>query len=813
LPEKDGQLKSGFITRGRQTDKILSCFINLKNSSKTGVKLFLVFCESSFSLKRLCQLAANKASAGITRRIVYLRTFADRSVTILKQKELTAAAPVNPSILRIGSHQGQSWYDFAIKSGLADSRPAKLPYLQTSCRFDVSEMMFGRMLPAINLLLLLTGFSGLLLARQYLAGAVPASTVQTRFRLAILFATLMPFTAFFFVSYSFSMHFNNAMLKSRQQNLVDTLDLAETAIKNCESESRKKIGHFVQMLRGRKNLAPDLLQKVLDRHYGKTYASYAFLRNDGLCLERLPAESLASTSDYEKFLLVRDLVLAQIYNILEFSGSITDRYRENFAAIPGFRRWKAFSVHFNAIDKNSFCRQDGQFFPARQSDSSHFRISTHNLFPENASDSYWAGLMLVSNSKQAVEEFLAAQAENASFFMRRNSDHLVHLAVLACHDDSMSEIDKSIAWPQSALADQETLEAAQRVNSRKRQENWVETDRHGMTRLFAVKAVAELPFIIVASTGLSANATRTRQLWIFYLLMLLYSALLVYLVGSVLAEQFIKPIELLMYGTGAVNNNSYPVISFISDTELGKLVGEFGSMIEGMRQRQLLERFVAGDVSRTISEESIALSEESVRQVYRVIMFIHIRDFARICENQSPDESGSAKIEFNMKLLNIYFSHLEPVIAMHGGHVDKYIGDAMMISFAPENTGYCPEKAASIAALDCRKKLAAVNQVLLQNGIQPVVIGIGIAAGEVIRGRIGAKKGRQDFTLIGDAVNLAARLESISHSQAHSKILVSEAIAINSIESCRFIGAGSTRIKGKKNEIPVFSLEAADNAG
>lgn len=178
------------------------------------------------------------------------------------------------------------------------------------------------------------------------------------------------------------------------------------------------------------------------------------------------------------------------------------------------------------------------------------------------------------------------------------------------------------------------------------------------------------------------------------------------------------------------------------------------------------------------------------------ILFADIRDFTALAETISPQEV------FNF--LNSYLDQMEPVIAAHGGIIDKYIGDAIMALFpaSPDDALRC-----SLAML---AKLDEYNAGRERAGYIPIKIGIGINTGIITLGTVGGRN-RMDGTVIGDAVNLAARLERLTKFYA-VPILASEytlqGLKDPALWSVRFIDRA--RVRGKQNSQPVFEVFDAD---
>ncbi|EKD84088.1 MAG: hypothetical protein ACD_39C00252G0002, partial [uncultured bacterium] len=112
-------------------------------------------------------------------------------------------------------------------------------------------------------------------------------------------------------------------------------------------------------------------------------------------------------------------------------------------------------------------------------------------------------------------------------------------------------------------------------------------------------------------------------------------------------------------------------------------------------------------------------------------------------------------------------------------------------------------------ALMCQQRMPELNAGLQAAGLPMIITGTGIAAGSVILGQIGAHSGRKDFTLIGDAVNLAARLESAAHFDKKPHILAADIIMEKASALFQFSFHERLKVKGKQTAIDVFELEKA----
>jgi adenylate cyclase len=199
--------------------------------------------------------------------------------------------------------------------------------------------------------------------------------------------------------------------------------------------------------------------------------------------------------------------------------------------------------------------------------------------------------------------------------------------------------------------------------------------------------------------------------------------------------------------------------------ELEALARGFNRMVDGLKERDNLRttfgKYMTASVMEHLLAGKVALGGESLRVT---ILFTDIRSFTTISERMDPQQL--------VGLLNEYFTEMVSIVMQEDGVVDKYIGDAIMAVFgAPVSK---PEDAvrAVRAAVRMRAALESLNVRLVERGIPALRTGIGIHTGEVVAGNIGSDK-RMEYTVIGDPVNVASRLET-STKELGVDVLISE---------------------------------------
>jgi class 3 adenylate cyclase len=173
------------------------------------------------------------------------------------------------------------------------------------------------------------------------------------------------------------------------------------------------------------------------------------------------------------------------------------------------------------------------------------------------------------------------------------------------------------------------------------------------------------------------------------------------------------------------------------------------------------------------------------------VAFIDICSFTTISESEPPDKV--------VNLLNNYFDVMVKEIIAQGGYIDKFMGDAIMAVFKGE---YHLDRAID-ASLAVRKKIQSLPNVSETLNYSPKV-SIGINSGEMISGNIGsANLRRLDYTLIGDAVNIAQRLQSVAKD---GQIVITESSYEKMKESFNIKSIGEVILKNKTNPMTVFEV-------
>ncbi len=242
---------------------------------------------------------------------------------------------------------------------------------------------------------------------------------------------------------------------------------------------------------------------------------------------------------------------------------------------------------------------------------------------------------------------------------------------------------------------------------------------------------------------------------------------------------------------------------------LGLLYGGDAYLREGRERRRLrrtFERYVApGVVAEILADPESAQGILRGRLLEVTVLMSDIKGFTVLTKQRS----SAGQSELHVRQLNDYLAAMVEVVTAHGGTIDKFIGDAVMAVFgSPVSRGQKAEASQAVrCALAMRTALAALNEDWSRRGIATLDNGVGLASGQVMVGQIGSPR-RMEFTVIGDTVNLAARLESVTR-QVEAAVLFDAATAalLAGDDGLAVTTLGPQAVKGL-GEVEVFTAAA-----
>ncbi|OBJ11036.1 adenylate/guanylate cyclase domain-containing protein [Mycobacterium sp. 1465703.0] len=267
-------------------------------------------------------------------------------------------------------------------------------------------------------------------------------------------------------------------------------------------------------------------------------------------------------------------------------------------------------------------------------------------------------------------------------------------------------------------------------------------------------------------------------------------------VGGIISPS-LRPIRDLAEGTKRVAAGDYSQrLPVVQDDDLGALAASFNRMQAGLAERQRLQTafgtYVDPALAARLLEQGDDVFTGERREV--TVMFVDVRDFTPFAEANTAEDTVAR--------LNALFEIVVPAVVDAGGHVNKFLGDGALAVFGAPNELADHADAALRAAV-------LIHRLVAERFDGALRIGIGVNTGLVIAGTIGGG-GKLEFTLIGDAVNVAARVEQLTKTTGDPVLLTQQTVDALVSRPPGLAARGAHALKGKSAPTEVFGLDRAD---
>lgn len=271
------------------------------------------------------------------------------------------------------------------------------------------------------------------------------------------------------------------------------------------------------------------------------------------------------------------------------------------------------------------------------------------------------------------------------------------------------------------------------------------------------------------------------------------------LVAYLLAGLLVRPVRSLVAGVKAIGEGNLDQhIDLKRNDELGVLTTAFNEMAASLREKEFIKNTFERYVSKPLAQEILKHRDElklGGEEKEVTILFSDIRRFTTLAEGLPPSQV--------VEMLNDYFTRMIQVVGRNEGMVDKLMGDSVMALFgAPIALGDDPFRAVR-CAIDMQRAVSDFNREREAGGHPTLEMGIGINTGPVVAGNIGSSM-RMEYTVIGDSVNVAARLQGIARA---GEILISETTYAQVRDRVVVTAREPMTLKGKRVPVGVFRID------
>lgn len=795
--DSDEDFSSGFITRDNGSNLHTARRVVVSSEKKVVFSYLAVFVETSQIFKEACREVSGQGRfSEFDLRFVLKPANAFPFLIENRDSSLSLYAPVCFGKLNAGAHENGNLIDRLIEQGKLTRRPAQYPHLVLSS--PPLQEMIGKRYAHARMLVFLVLCASLLALKHFQQTGMLNLRIRVRLFAAVFLATILPAMAFMFSAY----RHNRQQTELRQTALIEEmkarLKLFELNIRSQDEILNQKAFALVDELNRNIDMPDEVISEILNRHAERNFDGAMLIRNNGLSLEIVDQNSTTLRNNPEQLTFSRDIYFASMIKFFDYLGLILENFYNKLESTPNGRKLKALSAIFTPEDVENFCSYEGSSQTTKK-DSATLRFSNFKIIPHgNKKGAGAAVLLLVQDIREIVDKILADQLTSWSFYEQSTSEGQIRNTLAGTFDLEASSIDLSRIWPSGTTLDDSQKRLIAEIANGKAQASRIISEPGAPTVAMVAAKIGVYPLIAISRCTMQKLNTDNSHTDLFLLASFAWLMLILMILVSLLDELFATPIKSLLQAVRLTEKGHEVEIANCSDNELAQLTGEFNLMNRNLKERERLARFISREAASTISRESREFSDIPPCREKRSILFMHIRGFGELSDRLSPEQL--------INLLNRFFPFAEKLITEAGGQIDKYIADAVMAVFSKLENAQPAEVRACMAAQAIRQGISELNIALVAEGLPCITLGAGIASGEVISGRIGATSGRRDYTVIGDRVNLAARLEAMSHFSGQTRILVDEQTKHAAAAAFSFKNHGELPVKGKTSLVQVYEL-------
>ena len=316
-----------------------------------------------------------------------------------------------------------------------------------------------------------------------------------------------------------------------------------------------------------------------------------------------------------------------------------------------------------------------------------------------------------------------------------------------------------------------------------------------------MRLMAALPLINIITglvvVALTSEGGEAAQIGVDVLIAVAVATAISLELTILLSKSILRPIADLQRATEAVREGRYDVtVPVISGDELGELAASFNQMVAGLRERERLREAFGTYLDKEVAEYILSerFVEEGIEREVS-ILFCDVENFTRFAAQANATEVVAR--------LNELFETVVPVVARHGGHVDKFEGDGLLAVFG------APEPYPDHADRAVRAAVEMAVRVNTGDG-QGFRIGVGVNTGRVVAGSIGGA-GRLNFSVIGDPVNVASRTEAATRSTGDD-VLITAATAEGLQHAIPLARRPRISLKGFDELVTLYAPKVPDAA-
>jgi adenylate cyclase len=318
--------------------------------------------------------------------------------------------------------------------------------------------------------------------------------------------------------------------------------------------------------------------------------------------------------------------------------------------------------------------------------------------------------------------------------------------------------------------------------------------RLGSFRLVGFGGLGIISEVPEAKAFEAAQGVKRRSMYVAGIVLCLS-----FLIGYLYSGTITWPIRQLVDAAHKIQRGDFAIdLKPKGRDEVATLSLAFNDMAKGLEERdrvkETFNKFHNKEIAEKLLSGEVKLGGERKEAT---IFFSDVRGFTAMSETMEPEQV--------VEMLNEYMTRMVSIIRAHNGIVDKYVGDAIMAIWGVPIGGPDDQLNAVKACIAMRAELANLNELRISRGQSALKIGMGLNTGSVIAGNIGSDE-KMEYTVIGDSVNLASRMESMTKEYG-TDLLIPKVIQSRLADRFIFEQCKSAKVKGKSQAIEIFKVK------
>lgn len=758
-------------------------------SAQFGGDLYFIYCEFTegipgiggfLAVFRGREMSNSYLLSVLKRKFPYCRVITREQNIELIERE---PARMNSGIRHLGdrivitSPADQRFIRHVVHGGgyeLLTRTKVLLPYLEYQLLFSRMQHQFSSMKPAIRLVAaILLGLSGLYCLRIMLFGVNLNSSFKQRILATTLFAAVFPF-GFFSATFYLHQQYDDFLKKINLLQHINTrLATFNSQLDHYISWVEGTLSIFAQQVNMTNFNSDTAILKIFDQIGSILPVTRLALQRTGNTVirefqNRSSADDANDSSDVlQVFFPMRTLQLLR-------ETAPLDRKRQDELLLPGA------TIKISMIGQS--LTSNGSLFNIEHSGLPIW-ISNYRVVDESLPGKPVQGLIL-SRFEPAplISTFLEQSSAAKTGFKEISGDYEIRYAFFP-----VERTGRPYIWPGSGFT---RIEAIRQASEKRRSETVVLYNSAGEEEFLVNRLNHGVPHTAIAyATPVRATTIFSGSLFavagsIFYLFLILL------LTNRLLEVFFVRPVIAMAASAEQIarGRDSWSLELRTGD-ELEELNRSFTGLVKGLQQRNMLKDYVSEDAFSDITATSGLNLAPGGEYCEATILFAALKDYHHLTANLAPHQI--------VELLNAYISLGDQTVIQHNGSLDKILNHTLMLVFR-EVAGESESHA--LRAAKAALWLAEITQSRLSTGIYA-----GIASGTVISGKIGSYNGKLDFTVIGNPVNLAARLKTEASTSTTGLIISGSTMRllkgkgkVNFLRRCS--------LKGKAREYNIYEL-------